>query len=588
MAGVFENDKSVITEKYTAMFGFQLIINGAANRLDSNLETLKRGGVNRCNSIVYKDAECRNYMIPKFENDKIFKEDEEYIVVLDGVITNQRDLMKKYGSEDWCFVIESMYKQNGEVFFNELRGSFAGALYVKAENKWIIYGDQLGSKFIYYTKVGDFFCCSEVMGSMYDLLEENGIQYSMDYTAAKIMLTYGFMIEDYTLCKEVRKLEPGYYMTLSGDALELKQYYQLDNTPDETIIEEQAIEKIDELFSQAIRRNYGKDEEYGYKHLCALSGGLDCRMTTFVSHKLGYTRQLNCTFSQTDYWDETLPKQMAAYLKHEWIFKALDNGMWLYDADEVTRNSGGNVIYYGTAHGNSLTKYVDFESLGMLHSGQLGDVTISTHCLKDNRYKLGTGGYSARFVDGLKIDLHHDYNEEIGLWYYRYLNGTNNGLQNTYHYTESLSPFMDLDFLEYALRIPSRLRYNHQLYKKWVISKYPEAASFVWETTGCRIDARMVRIAGREKPLRQLPMIVLSRLGFGRKGVDSKKHMNPIGYYLSTNKELNEWISGYNKYIDCIEDAELKKDAWTIAKDGTAMEKIQLVTLLSAVRLYYV
>lgn len=59
-------------------------------------------------------------------------------------------------------------------------------------------------------------------------------------------------------------------------------------------------------------------------------------------------------------------------MKHEWLFKALDNGLWLYNLDNVLEITGGNVLYYGQAHGMSLYKYLNFEDFGILHSGQLG------------------------------------------------------------------------------------------------------------------------------------------------------------------------------------------------------------------------
>ena len=286
------------------------------------------------------------------------------------------------------------------------------------------------------------------------------------------------MIEDYTICHEVKKIEPGCYLVYQNNNIKVHRYYMLDNTPDETITEEVAIDKIDQLFRQAVWREFEKDKSYGYKHVCALSGGLDCRMTSFVAHDLGYTRQLNITFSQTEYFDQTIPQQIATDLKHEWLFKALDNGMWLYDVDEVTLSTGGNVLYYGTAHGNSLLKYMNFEALGILHSGQLGDVTIATHATDlTSQYTMGEGAYSTRFINQLSLQPSmNNLNVELGLYYYRYLNGTNNGLQNIYNYTETLSPFMDIDFLEYALKIPIRLRQNHRLYKKWILQKYPMAA----------------------------------------------------------------------------------------------------------------
>lgn len=557
------------------MYGIQIVVNGIPR--------------NKKGDILFHNIECRNYMIEKFAEDKLFVETEELIILLDGVITNKRDLLDGGNFDNWTDAIASLYCELGNTFFSELRGSFAGAIYDKSHQKLIVFTDQLGSKFIFYSHIGSQLFISQMMGGMYDLLKEQDVEYHMDSTAAMLMLTYGFMIEDYTLCKEVKKIEPGCFLTLENGEVTIERYYTLNNTPDQSISEASAIEEVDRLFRQAVRRNYEKDIEYGYKHVCALSGGLDCRMTTWVAHELGYTNQLNLTFSQTDYYDQSIPQQITADLKHEWLFKALDNGMWLYDIDEVTRTTGGNVLYYGTAHGNSLLKYMNFEALGLLHSGQLGDVTIATHATDStSQYTMGEGAYSTRFINQLSLQPRmNNLNVELGLYYYRYLNGTNNGLQNIYNYTETLSPFMDIDFLEYALKIPSCLRQNHRLYKKWILQKYPRAAKYIWETTGCKIDAKTIHIGDGEKPLVKVPYLMLCRMGLFKRGTNSKKHMNPVGFYLSNNEELYNYITSYFKYVDQIEDAVIRERTITIIEKGSPMEKIQLVSLLALIKLYY-
>lgn len=561
------------------MYGFQIIVNGIHSS-------------NKNNSLLYKKIECRNFLINKFDQDKCFQETDRLIVLLDGVILNKINLQQEFPAKDWCHTLERMYFSLGEVFFNQLRGSFAGVIYDKHQEKLIVFTDQLGTKFIYYSFINDIFCCSEVMGEMYNLLKEQGIKYNLSSEATKIMLTYGFMIENFTLCEQVKKIEPGSYLTLKNNTIELHRYYQLDNQ--ETITnssEDDIIEEIDRLFRQAVKRQFNKDNEYGYKHICSLSGGLDCRMTSFVAHDLGFKDQINCTFSQSEYLDQTVPQQIAAFLYHEWLFKSLDNGLWLYDVEEITKITGGNVLYYGSAHSNSMMKYINFENLGLLHSGQLGDVILSSITNikdKDDDYFLGEGAYSTKFIDSIKESSQmKSMNKEIGYFYYRFLNGTNNGLQNIYNYTETLSPFMDLDFIEYCLHLPIEYRQNHYIYKKWILSKYPQAAKFKWETIGCRIDSKKIKIANKELYWSKLPKIIIRRLGFQKIGTDSKNHMNPIGFYLSNNKDLQNYIFHYFEYVKFLENKDIKQIAKAIIKDGLPMEKIQLITLLAAIKLFF-
>ena len=561
------------------MYGYDLIINGKQATGD----------------IIYENICCRNLMIDKFRDDKIFVENDKYIAILDGVVLNKKQLQEQYGSKLWADVIIEMYIRKGETFFSELRGSFSGAIVDKEKcGKVILFTDHLGTRFTYYTHVDGFFCVTENMGHIYEIMKENDIHYGLSIEGAYMLLSYGFMLENRTLCEQVRKIQPGCYVTFENNVVSEKCYYKLDNTPDMSITESDAIEIVDENFRKAVIREFEKDCEYGYQHLVALSGGLDSRMTCFVAHHCGYEKQLNFTFSQTNYWDEIVPKQIAEDLRHEWIFKALDNGLWLLDVDEITRKTGGNVLYYGTAHGNSFYKYLNFEKLGLIHSGQLGDVVIGTHISSDEEmkeYQKGEGSYSRQLIGRLDLHSANSLNQELGLWYYRYLNGTNNGLQNAYNYTESLSPFMDINLLENILTIPKQLRYNHRLYKKWITVKYPVAANYVWETLGTKITKPMYNIMGRELTIHQLFTKIGSRLSNvignnGRMG-GTRQHMNPIAFYYSNNDELRNLFDSYRQYIKLIENFQLRKDVEELFNSGTPMERIQAVSLLSAIKLFY-
>lgn len=559
------------------MYGFNIVKNG-------------KPGYPCERQITKKNTKIQNFMIRKFENDKVFYESEDYVLVLDGVILNRKELCP---DSNWADYIISSYIDNGDSFFKEFEGCFAGALYDVKRDRWIVFTDHFGQKFVYYSLVNNTFFCSEMMDIQYRNLKNSGVKYGIDEVGAKMLLSYGFMLENHTICDKIKKIRPGCFIVYENNTIIEFEYYRVENTPNEKLTEEEIIEEIDEKFKLAVKLQFEKDKEYGYNHVTALSGGLDCRMTTWVANRLGYKKQLNITFSQTDYLDETLAKQMAEYLKHEWLFKALDNGLWLFDLEEITRRTGGNVLYYGTAHGNSLMKYMNFEGMGMIHSGQLGDVTLGVKKGAYRPYKVGTGAFSTKFVDSVKKYIQDNYkNQEQGLWYCRYLNGTNNGLQNIYNYTETCSPFLNKKFVEFCLSIPEKFRTDHFIYKKWILAKYPDAANFEWESTGQKITANTITIAGREIYVRNLWKTIVVHvkmaLGIDAKATNTRMHMNPVGYYISQNKELSAFIDSYfNSDYSSRTTPEIQQIINDISTKGTSMEKIQCVTLLSAIKLYY-
>lgn len=534
----------------------------------------------------------KRYGPNKFPKDECFYSDDQYIIVLVGVVSNT-NLLKQQYKENWASILKQLYVKNGDTFYKELRGSFSGLLYDKQKDKWIIFADQIGSKHIYYTTSSDdkFIFASDIV----DIYKYNKINYDgnkVDINSSYMLLSYGYMVEDNTLVENIKKILPGNYAKIEKNNLSIHEYYKFTNTPNYDLSENEIIKKMNELFRQAIKRQFDKDEEYNYKHLVALSGGLDSRMTSWVAHEMGYTNQLNSTFSQSDYLDETIPKQIAADLKHEWIFKALDNGLFLEDVDEVTEITGGNVLYYGLAHGLSLYKYINFSNLGVLHSGQLGDVIIGTYSSSNfhsNTFDIKSGAFSEKFInriDFTKINTNYE-NEEMFKIYQRGFSGINTGLLVAQEFTETMSPFCDVDFLEFALSIPVELRFNHKLYKKWISINYPKAGNYIWEKTKTKpLEKMKWKIGGRTISLHNFPSRVFRKLGITKDAINTKNHMNPLDYWYKTNGELRSFVNTYfNENIDSLKnEKELSNDLSDLFTNGLMSEKVQVLSLLSFIK----
>ncbi|MDI3495958.1 MAG: hypothetical protein PWQ72_2085 [Pseudothermotoga sp.] len=84
-------------------------------------------------NLLVECIEGKNYYlerrtIRKFESDKVFYEDDRYVIITEGVILNSLALMEKYKSVDLKNTIVRMYEENGERFFSEFRGAFSGFL----------------------------------------------------------------------------------------------------------------------------------------------------------------------------------------------------------------------------------------------------------------------------------------------------------------------------------------------------------------------------------------------------------------------------------------------------------------------------
>jgi asparagine synthase (glutamine-hydrolysing) len=571
------------------MPGFILEI--GSNRIDKDLNFYKDNLF--VDHLKSNDFYIEKRTIRKFENDKILKENDDYIILIEGVILNSKKLIKKYNENDLFNTVINMYKINGEKFFEEFKGSFSGIFYDKKVDKWLIYTNHVGDKQVFYFFNKDFFIFGSEIDYIIDFMKHNKISYTFDENGAYCLLTYGYMLEDYTLFKEIKKLNAGKYIKLHNKNFQIKTYYKLDNTPNEDLKEEDIIEDIDLLFRNAVKLEFEKDIEYGYKHIASLSGGLDSRMTVWVAHEIGYNKQLNYTFSQSDYLDETISKHIARDLNHEWVFKFLDNGNYLCDIDSMIDINFGNCIYSGNAHVKNFADIFNFNDYGLLHTGQLGDVIIGTYySTKDpnKQFKHGDGAYSNKMIKYVKnIVLSEKYvNEEIFKFYNRGFTGILQGNLPPQRYTEVISPFLDVDFLNYCLKIPLKYRYNHYIYFKWILKKYPEAAKYKWESINGKITDKKINFLGRYVTLKTLPKKIFIKL-FKKSPFNSKNNMNPFGYWYKNNEELSKYFeSFYNNNIKKLKfNDNLEKIVIDLYINGQVREKTQILTLLGFLKKYF-
>jgi len=145
-----------------------------------------------------------------------------------------------------------------------------------------------------------------------------------------------------------------------------------------------------------------------------------------------------------------------------------------------------------------------------------------------------------------------------------------------------------VEFFEYCLKIPLKHRYDHRIYKKWILRKYPDAAKYKWEKIQGKITEKTYNILGHMTTLRALPRKAFNKL-FHTSSLNTKHHMNPLDYWYNTNDDLREFfLDTFNKGIDLLENEKLRNDCQKLFTEGNTIEKTQVLTLLEAWRYYFV
>ncbi len=535
-------------------------------------------------------GQCRqyNHLLNKFPKDQVFLDEGEQISFLDGYVYN-KEYFCLGGAKDWQHAFAQAMSADAAKCLRTLRGGFCGYVYSRQDSGLTAYTDQVSVKALYYYVKGDQWIVSNHIPYMTAVLKDNGIPYHFNETAAKYMLTYGYMLDDSTFIKEIHRLLPGQLVHIKNGAVEVKRYYLIPNK-EVRMSEQEAVDRIDSAFREAVGREFDKDREYGYRHLVDLSGGLDSRMVSWVAHDMGYTDQLNVTYCRADYLDYKISKQIAVHLGHEYLFKALDDANWLYDIDDIISKNNGAALYTGITGGSRLLGLINTDQFGFEHTGMIGDITLSTFYhdreLNFGKPRLGLNQYSNRFSYAVDSQIMTEYScQEMFAIYTRGMMGAMSSYMIRQHFIEVASPFTDVDFLEVNYSIPFEYRDRHRIYLKWMLEKYPQATQFGWEKWGGikpRADHIFLR---RFKTAQRL----LSQAACKAFGVQNRDSMNPMDYWYQRDQKIQNYYRAY--YVQNIGhwaiDKELRSDIAQMFTDGNVTEKSMVLTVLAAAKICF-
>lgn len=523
----------------------------------------------------------------KFPQDEVFLSDGERISFLDGYIYNKEAFICPEGYHDWQRSFALSLGKDVAAHLEKMRGAFCGYSYERETGDVIIYTDQVSNKALYYYVEGDKWMISNYVALIVRVLRANRITCHFNPTAARYMLTYGYMLDDSTFVTQIRRLLPGHYGKISDGRVGLFKYYEIP-CDEEQMSEKEAVEQIDSAFRQAIVREFTKDREYGYRHLVDLSGGLDSRMVTWAAHELGFREQVNIAYSRLDYLDQKISAQVAMALKHEYLYKAMDDLTWMYDVDEMTCKNNGAAVCLGMTGGNRLLRMLDKEIFGIEHTGMVGDAIVSTFYhdknLNDQSPVFGLNQYSNFLQYSFDEKILTQYKkQEIFAVVTRGLLGAQSSYMIRQNYLETGSPFLDVDFLAAVMAVPFAYRKNHHIYLKWIADKYPEAADFIWEKWGVKpreseIFKRKIKTTGK------LAAGYLQKVSHK----PSRSSMNPMDYWYQNDMDVRKYVE--TMYKERIADdslpEDLRHDMKLLFTAGNFTEKTQVLTVLSAMYLF--
>jgi asparagine synthase (glutamine-hydrolysing) len=540
--------------------------------------------------IIFNDFYFGRSVLNKFDKDRFLFENEEYIVCFEGI---------NYSNTNTPIKIIKAYQDNGSSFVKNLKGTYTGFLYSKSENELIIFNDLLSTKSLYYFYDENLgFAFSSELHVLSKLLRENRISIQYDYDGIYSLALYGQMFNDFTLIKEIKKINYGSVLTFdcSNTKITVKQYHKFEKRESSQSLDD-VVENIDELFIKSIQKEWGKDNEYGYtKHLGLISGGMDSRVNTLIAKKLGFNNIDAYTYGNPASSDIKIANQIAKenFCSHTQF--NLHKGDFIIEniLDNYVKATDGLTHFTASAIIFNVMSRINCQSYGLLHSGQLGD-TVSGSFLKPNfdfkahKDKIGLTGFvkhpellhKMSFLDELTNKYQHtDY--EVFAYEQRQVNGTLMGDRIFNNFIDLSSPFYDKDFLNYILSVPNKYKLNQRIYFEWLHKKHPEILNYRWEKIGLKPNSNFNIKYGK---------LVKKYVNGGKKYFRLKyDSMNPISNWLKDNPNiLEEFNQIFRENIDLVENQELKKDLTKIYQNDIFeyRNKFAVLTVILAIKLHF-
>ncbi len=241
---------------------------------------------------------------PRPEGDQpMFDASGDYAITYNGELYNYRELRAELRGEGRRFLTETdtevvlnAYAEWGPSCVDRFNGMFAFAIWDRRARELFLARDRYGIKPLYYAEVGPVLLFGSEIKS---LLQHDGLAASVSPSHLLEYFTFQNIFTDGTLFSGVKLLRPGHRITLQAGSEEVRpeQYWDFDfRDSDDSASDEEYLEELDRLFRQAVDRQLVADVAVG----AHLSGGMDSgSITALAAQALPHLNTFTVGFDMT-------------------------------------------------------------------------------------------------------------------------------------------------------------------------------------------------------------------------------------------------------------------------------------------------
>lgn len=228
--------------------------------------------------------------------------DKNFAITYNGEVYNFQELRIELESLGCQFrsktdteVVLNAYAKWGHECLRRLNGMFAFAIWDRTRQELFLARDRYGTKPLYYSFGGKTFMFASEQKA---ILTHPDVKREVDLKALLEYFTFQNIFTDRTLLKGIRILPAGCWakvaLASNNQNLTSHRFWDFDfQEPEKPLSQEEYAEELDRLFRQAVGRQLVSDVEIG----SYLSGGMDSgSITALAAAQLPYIKTFTCGF----------------------------------------------------------------------------------------------------------------------------------------------------------------------------------------------------------------------------------------------------------------------------------------------------
>ena len=463
----------------------------------------------------------------KFSEEKVAFENDDFVIVFDGVILNSVFLFEQLSCSNNTDVIIKLYNQYGAGLVKHIKGAYALAVWDKKQNKVVITNDLLSKRSVYYHIDRAGVCFAGSYFDLLTLLRQANYAPKINISAVEAMSNRGYLPRNTTYLEDVYYLNAfeSIVVDLQTNSAEVIRH-ELNPAPASDNIDV-LIDEFDALFTNAVKLQFDKNKAYGYCQASSLSGGMDSRACLLKGINAGYKDNLVCfSYAQSGSLDFQISQQIAVDYHLHYLFYPMDAALFVPLYQKPMSRNECQQRSVGSTAASTVADLLNTDSFGIVHTGLLGgelmgDVIVVADNGKENSLqkvkrtlfaaKIAAGALDSNFA-GLIDQLRACQN-----FVYMFLD-----------HCEVFSPFLDEDVFMFVSQISPNQLYSRKLYMKWMQKYIPNP--YLLTHIGCAANASPFKI------LVTKTFYALQKKMTGK----STRDMNPFDFWFHNNPQYKE------------------------------------------------